>query len=95
MGKIINLKEKALPKDCFIFKHSTACPISSRAANEVRTVDFPFDLYWINVIEQRELSNWVADCYDVQHQSPQLILIQSGKTKKIWNHGQIKKEQVL
>ncbi len=37
---IENLKQQSLPSDCFVFKHSTRCPISSGAAEEVRGHDW-------------------------------------------------------
>ena len=46
-------------------------------------------IYWINVREQRELSNWVAETYGVMHQSPQLLLIRGGKVEKVWSHYEV------
>lgn len=92
MSQIIEFTDKNLPKDCYIFKHSTACPISFAAANEVKLAKLSLPLYWINVIEERPASNWVAETYKVTHQSPQLILIENGKVTSSWSHGEIKKE---
>lgn len=89
MSQIIDLKEKSLPQTCYVFKHSTACPISFTAADNVRLAIFDLPLYWINVREQRDLSNWVASEYGVTHQSPQLILIEEGKATKSWSHSMI------
>jgi bacillithiol system protein YtxJ len=89
---IQELHEKKLPETCYVFKHSTRCPISSRAAEVVKGSEdvLPHTLYWINVVEQRELSNWVAEEYGAQHQSPQLLLIREGKVAGNWTHGAIK-----
>lgn len=35
-------------------------------------------IYLLNLIEHREVSNKVADQFNVPHQSPQLILIKAG-----------------
>jgi bacillithiol system protein YtxJ len=86
MLSITPLAEKSLPADCLVFKHSTTCPVSAGAAEQVRTLDAALPLYWINVREQRDLSDWVAEAYGVTHESPQLILIQGGARKKVWNH---------
>ena len=90
MSKIIELKSKDLPENCYVFKNSTVCPISFAAADEVKAANFDLHLYWINVREQRELSNWVAENYQVVHESPQLILIKGGKAQSSWSHAQIK-----
>lgn len=91
MPTIISLSEKQLPDECFVFKHSTRCPVSAAAAQEVRSGEFDQPLYWINVVEQRELSNWVAERYKVPHQSPQLIRIRGGEPSAVLNHGQIRR----
>ena len=94
MSKIINLEDKNLAQNCYVFKHSTVCPISFRAADEVKAANnaqsFELPLYWVNVREQRELSNWIAEFYNVKHESPQLILIKNGKAQNNWSHGSIK-----
>ncbi len=51
-------------------------------------------IYWINVREQRDLSNWVAETYDVTHESPQLILIRDGKPEKVWSHYEVNRTNV-
>ncbi len=91
---IEELQAKDLPQDCFVFKHSTACPISRMAADEVKSTDFELPLYWINVIQQRDLSNWVATTYAVRHESPQLLLIKNGKVQQVWNHHEIKRSDI-
>ncbi|RMG40963.1 MAG: DUF2847 family protein [Candidatus Dadabacteria bacterium] len=94
MSTIIQLQDKKLPSDCLLFKHSTACPVSHRAATEVRSLDFLLPLYWINVIESRDLSNWVESQYGIRHESPQLLFIKDSKAVKVWNHSEIRKENL-
>ncbi|MCB0322860.1 MAG: DUF2847 family protein [Bdellovibrionales bacterium] len=86
---IIELNEQRLPSDCYVFKHSTRCPISAAAASRVRQAESSLPLYWVNVVEQRSLSNWIAAELQVRHESPQLILLRSGKVEAVWNHGQV------
>ena len=86
MSTIIPMTEKALPATCLVFKHSTTCGVSAGAAREVRALTTELPIYWINVREQRELSNWVAETYAVTHESPQLILIREGTPQQVWNH---------
>ena len=80
------MTEKTLPANCVVYKHSTTCGVSATAAKEVRAMETGLPIYWINVREQRDLSNWVAETYDVTHESPQLILIRDGKPEKVWSH---------
>jgi bacillithiol system protein YtxJ len=86
---IISLESKSLPADCLVYKHSTTCPVSTTTGQEVRAMKTDLPIYWINVREQRELSNWVAQIYNVVHESPQLLLIRGGKVEKVWSHYEV------
>ena len=86
MANIINLENKTLPENGFIFKHSTRCPISSRAAKVVKKSHYEGDIYWVDVVERRDLSNWIADELNVVHESPQLLYLKDGKVAKTWSH---------
>ena len=70
-----------------VYKHSSSCPVSFRARREVagfaELAEAP-DIYEVLVIEQRGLSDYVAEVTGVRHQSPQAILLQEGRV--IW-HG--------
>lgn len=73
----------------FIYKHSTACPVSARAAGHYH--DFadedassPPPLFTqVLVIENRDLSNEVESRLEVTHESPQLLLLRDGKV--VWH----------
>lgn len=88
---IEELNEKNLPESCWVFKHSTRCPISSKAAEAVKQSEGKLDrpLYWVNVVEQRDLSNWIEEHYEIKHHSPQLLLIDEGRVAGDWTHGSI------
>lgn len=66
-----------------IFKHSTRCPISAAAKNRMELsweIENPgVSVYYLDVIQDREVSNKVAELYSVVHQSPQILLIKDGK----------------
>ena len=94
MSTIIPMKEKLLPNACYIYKHSTTCPISARAGQEVKAFQSDLPIYWVNVREQRDLSNWVAETYGVTHESPQLILIRDGKPQKVWSHYEVSRDSL-
>ena len=94
MTTIIQMQDKALPEDCFVYKHSTTCPVSAAAGREVRELATSLPVYWVNVREQRDLSNWVAETYGVQHESPQLILLKAGKAVQVWSHYEVTRSRV-
>ena len=82
-----------------IFKHSTACPVSGRA--NIRIGDYleskgdaAPDLRVVKVIETRTISNAIAERLNIEHQSPQIILVVDGHG--LWNtsHGDITVENI-
>jgi len=94
VSMIIPLQDKSLPAECLVFKHSTACGVSARASKEVEALQTAIPIYRVNVREQRDLSDWIAETYHVTHESPQLILLEQGKPAKVWNHFQVNREVI-
>jgi bacillithiol system protein YtxJ len=75
-----------------LFKHSRICPVSARALVEYRAFleGRPETLTgWIDVIEQRSLSQAVATSTGVRHESPQAILFVSDEVRWHASHGGI------
>lgn len=76
------LIEKSKSTPCIIFKHSTRCSISSIAKFRLEG-DWDFDpeqvnIYYLDLINYRNLSHLVAETFSVTHESPQLLLIKNG-----------------
>ena len=76
-----------------IFKHSTSCPISKMAFKRFqKEADFDteqVDLFYVGVLDDREVSNAIASHYGVMHQSPQLIIIKDGDVVHHASHSAI------
>jgi bacillithiol system protein YtxJ len=72
-------------KPVLIFKHSTRCSISSSALNRVERswsdkADKAVTPYYLDLISYRDVSGQIAHKFDVEHQSPQVLLISKGKS---------------
>jgi len=83
----------------FIFKHSTACPVSSEAYRQVaayaeRAAPDEPKVYLVKVIEERPVSNKIAEVLGVAHKSPQLILVKSGECVWTASHHGIRGERI-
>jgi bacillithiol system protein YtxJ len=82
-----------------IFKHSTRCSISLMAKRrfELDWENLPDNvpLYFLDLIKYRDLSNQVAQDFQVHHQSPQLLLIKDGECILDQSHGGISLEEAL
>ncbi|MGY3053571.1 bacillithiol system protein YtxJ [Pedobacter sp. UYEF25] len=81
-----------------IFKHSTRCSVSMMAKRTFeRDGDvIPQDaiLYFLDLIAFRDLSRQVAEMFDVQHQSPQVLLINNGECVLEASHSDISADEV-
>jgi bacillithiol system protein YtxJ len=82
-----------------IFKHSTRCSISLMAKRrlELDGDHLPENLpvYFLDLIKYRDISNLVAQDFQVHHQSPQLLLIKDGECILDQSHGGISVEEAL
>ena len=66
-----------------IFKHNTTCPISrsvkQKLEQEKDLLPQSTPFYILDLLAHREISDSIADTFDVPHESPQLLLIKDGK----------------
>lgn len=85
-----------------IFKHSTSCSISAMAKSRLER-QWPdaglagVKAYYLDLLRYRPISNQIAADFGVQHQSPQLLLIQNGECSYDASHmsiqlGEVKKK---
>ncbi|MBR9913992.1 MAG: bacillithiol system redox-active protein YtxJ [Algicola sp.] len=86
------IEEQSKTKTQLIFKHSTRCGISSMVMKQfVRSYDFDTeaDLYYLDLLSYRNVSDEVGYKFQVMHQSPQLLIIKNGITVAHASHGAI------
>lgn len=73
--------EMSYAKKQAIFKHSTRCSTSSMILNRLeREFDISeekMDVYFLDLIKYREVSDDIADRWNVKHESPQLLIIEN------------------
>lgn len=64
-----------------IFKHSTRCGISSMVLSRLERSQPPAsaDFYFLDLIRYRDISNRIAEQFDIYHESPQILLIKNGR----------------
>lgn len=75
------IKEESKQHPVVIFKHSTRCAISSMAKNRLeRDEQSPgISFYYLDLLSYRPISNKIAEEFQVQHESPQILLIKGGQ----------------
>lgn len=82
-------------KPVVIFKHSTRCSISRMALKQFEReydLEETVDAFFLDLIEHRDVSNEIANRFNVYHESPQLILIKNGKAVYNVSHSDIDAE---
>ena len=82
----VTLDEALGSQRAILYKHSTSCPISSNVIDDVlrfARAHPNWKAYVINVIEQRDMSDAVAERLEVPHASPQAFVIKHGQS--VWN----------
>lgn len=86
------IAEKSKSKTQLIFKHSTRCGISRMTLNQFvaqYSLDLNADLYYLDLLNFRDVSNEVGYKFQVMHQSPQLLIIKNGVAVAHASHGAI------
>jgi bacillithiol system protein YtxJ len=78
--------ERSKTNPVLIFKHSTQCPISTHVYTDFKGfAESAPDLLsgLVLVIENRRLSNAIAERLNVRHESPQAIVVKDGRA--VWH----------
>lgn len=83
MSMLEDLAEASHHLPVLIFKHSTRCSISRFALKEFeRGYDYPEDKlrpYFLDLLSYREISNAITVRFEIEHQSPQILVVWKGK----------------
>lgn len=91
------LDEALRSERAVLYKHSTRCPVSAVVINEVLKfagAHPDWRIYVLKVIEQRRLSDTVAERLGVRHESPQAFVIRQGRCVWHGSHGGITAKQL-
>ncbi len=100
VGQLEELLEQSSTKTVFLFKNSTQCGISAKAKQDFQTFvvkheenkDFVFAI--VDVIEHRDVSDRIEELLEVEHESPQLIIVKKGKQVFNTSHWDITLERI-
>lgn len=98
-GKFESILQKSDEKPQLIYKHSHRCSVSFMAKKQLKEfaeeISNKANLFMIDVIHQRDLSNAIASELNVRHESPQVIILKDQGV--IWkgSHWEIKGKDIL
>jgi bacillithiol system protein YtxJ len=84
-------------KPIIVFKHSERCPISRMALKQFETAytDVVAELVFIEVREQKTLSNYLTEQWGIVHQSPQVLVQDSQGNHFSVSHDNISANEVI
>lgn len=84
-NQLENIQTESQTHPVVIFKHSTRCSISrttfDRLERSWNHEDLPaVKRYFLDLLSYREISNQIAETFEVEHESPQVLIIRKGKS---------------
>ncbi|MBD3725286.1 MAG: bacillithiol system redox-active protein YtxJ [Flavobacteriaceae bacterium] len=94
-SQLDEIERNSNDKTIVIFKHSTRCSISRFALKQFENeydLEEKVALYFLDLLDYRDVSNEIANRFQVIHQSPQLIVIKNGVAVYDASHSDIQAE---
>jgi len=90
LNDLQHIKKESHRRKALIFKHSTRCGTSRmvlrRFESKLTELNENYDLYFLDLLQYRNISNAIEAEFQVKHESPQLILIENEKAVKSASH---------
>jgi bacillithiol system protein YtxJ len=98
--QLAQINELSKTKPVLILKHSTRCSISSAALsrferNWKEENEKVVEPYYLDLLAHRDISNTIASHYNIEHESPQVLLIKNGKCVFAQTHMGISVSDIL
>ena len=93
--EINTIKEISINQSILIFKHSTRCGISRMIIKQFESLfneeNKQLKVYYLDLLNFREVSSKLSEVFQVIHQSPQLLVIKNGISVYNESHYEITK----
>ena len=83
----------AAPGDAVLYKHSTRCGLCDAAIEEVRAFEgarSDVAVHYLDLLAHRDVSTAIAERLGVKHESPQALVLRSGRLLAVLNHRSIR-----
>ena len=96
--QLVTAFEESNEKPILFFKHSTRCSISSMALSRfeqnAEQLNEICALYFIDLMEFRQVSNKLEEISNVMHQSPQVIVVKNREVIYTETHSSIDAKEI-
>lgn len=99
-NQLTTIIEESHNQPIMILKHSTTCSISATALSRLERAWKDEDArnlkpYYLDLLKLRPISNKIADKFEVEHESPQIIIIKDGKAIYDASHFDIRFDEII
>jgi len=92
-GQIEEFMKLSFQKPVLLFKHSTRCGVSSlvlrRFEKKLNDKIDSYNYYFVDILRYRNLSNKIAEKFNISHESPQVLVIEKGLVSNYDSHNGI------
>ncbi|MGO1243454.1 MAG: bacillithiol system redox-active protein YtxJ [Sphingobacterium sp.] len=100
LSSVEQLEQLAQQDRAFIvFKHSTRCSVSNMAkrnlAMDFDSTQLDVPVYYLDLIALREVSNYISSRWNIQHESPQILVLKADSCLYDASHSDIELDAVL
>lgn len=98
-NQIEMIREESKESPVLIFKYSSRCSVSRMALDRLERNWNESDMqmvkpYFLDLITYRDVSNQIADVFEVEHESPQVLIIENEKSIYDQSHMGIQYEAI-
>ena len=99
VDQLDEIKKESSEKNILIFKHSTRCNISRATLDRLERKWNDSEMqdvkpYFLDLLNYREISNSIVEKFNVEHESPQILLIKEGRAILDQSHFSIDYDQI-
>jgi len=99
-SQLIEVIKKSSQKPVLLFKHSTRCSISKTTIDRLErnwkdNDNQVIEPYYLDLLSYRSISNLIAESLNVEHESPQAIVLVDQKVVYHASHFDINYQQIL
>lgn len=99
INQLDNIDQYSINQSVIIFKHSTRCSISNmvkdRFERQWPNQEQHTKIYLLDLLNHRNISNEIASRYQVEHQSPQVVIIKNKLCTYVANHNGISADATI
>ena len=99
INQLTDIDQNSISQPIIIFKHSTRCSISCMVKDRFER-HWPADsktenVFLLDLLNHRNISNEIAARYHVEHQSPQVLVIKNKQATYVANHNGISADSTV